>query len=62
MNIEPTLAKNDLAGEGVVWSVTDRSPIPAVRESSSSLVTVVTLTPDWRLVGIIVVRVVVRKV
>ena len=62
LNIEPTLARNDLAGEGVVWLVTDRSPIPAVRESSSSLVTVVTLTPGWRLVGIMVARVIVRKV
>ena len=36
LNREPTLARNDLAGEGVVWSVMDRSSIPAVRESSSS--------------------------
>ena len=56
LNKDPTLAKNDLAvaGEGVVVSVKERSLISSRRESSSSLVTVVTLTPGWRLVGIMV--------
>ena len=52
MKLEPTLSKNDMAvaGEGVLVLLEDRSPVLSLRESTLSLVTMVTLIPEEGLV------------